>query len=287
MQRRTSISAKISLATLFIVALLALLGPYLPIQDPAAFHPEQSLQAPAWLQQPVLGTDAYGRDLLARTIWGARVSLLVGLLGTLVALLVGVPYGAISGFLGGRTDRIMMRLADTMESVPMVAFVLFLLSILQEYRSEMAALGIGRLHLLFFAVGLLFWLPTARVARSEALRLRDTAFSQAATAVGSSPIRTLKKHILPHLAAPVIVMLGLTLPRVILMEAFLSFLGLGVEAPNVSWGSLASEGLASMNPLIAGHWLFLVPAAALATTLLALHTLGDHLRDRFEKSRRL
>ena len=289
MKRPSSISKStwLSIGLLCAIGILAFFAPFLPLEDAAAFHPERSLQSPAWTASPILGTDAYGRDLLSRTIFGARVSLLVGFLGTLVALLIGLPFGAIAGFLGGRADRFMMRIADTMESVPMVAFVLFLLSILQEYRFEMAALGIGRLHLLFLSVGLLFWLPTARVARSEALRLRNAAFTQAAEATGATRFRTLTKHILPHLMAPVLVILGLTLPRVILMEAFLPFLGLGVEAPNVSWGSLASEGLAAMNPLIGGNWLFLVPASALAITLLALHHLGDKLRDRLEKGGRL
>ncbi len=238
---------------------------------------EARLQPPGWISAPLLGTDPLGRDLLARTLAGARVSLLVGLLGALVALAVGVPYGASAAQLGGRGERLLMRAADALESVPMVVFLLFLLALLQEYRAEMAAIGLGRLHVFLFAVGLLFWLPAARVARAETLRLRGQAFVLAAQAGGAGRARVLFRHLLPNLAPATGSLLMLTLPRVVLMEAFLSFLGLGVEAPAVSWGVLAADGLAALNPLVDCWWILLVPSAFLVLTLWALEILARSL----------
>jgi len=268
------------LALVAVFAALALLAPWLPLPDPAAVELDQRLEAPQGSAAPVLGTDAKGRDLLARLAHGARVSLAVGLFGSLIALAVGLPWGAVAGLLGGRTDRWMMRLADAMESLPMVVVVLFLLSLLGEYRAELAALGVGRIHVFYLAVGLLFWLPTARVVRAEALRLRRTGYVEAAAASGAGHRRILLRHLLPNLAPALLVMLGVTVPRVVLMEAFLSFLGLGVEPPAVSWGLLASDGLAALNPLVGCWWLLAFPAAALSLSLLGLNLVADGLRDR-------
>lgn len=264
---------------LALLALLSLVAPWLPIADYRAMDPDARLQAPQWTSAPMLGTDAQGRDMLARLLWGARISLFVGLFGTLVAMLVGVPYGALAGYRGGRWDRTMMRLADAMESIPMVVFVLFLMSILQEYRAELAQVGFGRLQLFLVAIGLLFWLPTARVARAEALRIRQLPYVMAARSAGMRGWPLLRRHILPNMMPALRVMLLLTLPRVILMEAFLSFLGLGVEPPAVSWGGLASDGLAAMNPLVGSAWLMLLPSGALALTLLALQRVGASAKD--------
>ncbi|MFQ5748947.1 MAG: ABC transporter permease [Planctomycetota bacterium] len=274
--------ATIGLAFLVLLGLAALLAPRLGLADPAAVHLDRALLAPAWTEAPVLGTDRLGRDLLARTLFGARISLLVGLAGTFLALLVGIPYGAVAGFFGGRLDRLMMRVADFLNGLPLVVVVLFLLSVLLEYRAELAAVGIGRLEVFFFVVGLLFWIPTARVARAEALRLRKTAYLEAARSLGAGPARLLARHVLPNMLPTVLVMLTLTIPRVVLMEAFLSFLGLGVEPPAVSWGLLAADGLAALNPLVGSWWLLLFPSLALTGTLLALNLVGDGLRTRLE-----
>jgi oligopeptide transport system permease protein len=274
------LSLRLALVLLLLLGLAALAAPWLPIADPAAVHLEQRMQAPAWFEAPILGTDSKGRDLLARTLWGARISLMIGFLGSLVALAIGLPYGAIAGMVGGRTDRFLMRLADFLEGIPMAVVILFLLSVLQEYRVEFAAMGLGRMHLFMLAVGCLFWLPTARIARAEALRLRKTSFVEAAQLTGASARWILWRHFLPNLMPSALVMMGITLPRVILMEAFLSFLGLGVEAPDVSWGILASEGLATLNPLIEGAWLLAVPASALCLTLLCMNLLADAWADR-------
>ena len=266
---------KLAWTFLALLGLAALLAPLLPIADYRAMDADARLVAPQWTAAPVLGTDAQGRDLFARLLWGARISLTVGLFGSLVAMLIGIPYGAFSGLFGGRVDRLLMRLADALESVPMVVFVLFLMSILQEYRAELAVVGFGRLQLFLVAIGLLFWLPTARVARAEALRLRSRPFVLAAEAGGMKRRTILLRHVLPNMMPALRVMLLLTVPRVILMEAFLSFLGLGVEPPAVSWGGLASDGLAALNPLVDSAWLMLVPSVALGLTLLALQAVGS------------
>ncbi|MFK5955230.1 MAG: ABC transporter permease [Planctomycetota bacterium] len=272
-------SQKLAWGFLISLAVAALLAPWLPLADFRAMDPDARLIPPQWTSAPFLGTDAQGRDLLSRVLWGARISLTVGFFGTLVAMLIGIPYGAIAGFCGGRVDRVQMRFADALESIPMVVFVLFLLSILQEYRADLAVFGFGRLQLFFVAVGVLFWLPTARVARAEALRLRKQPFVQAAMAGGMQRHMILWRHILPNMLPALRVMLLLTVPRVILMEAFLSFLGLGVEPPAVSWGGLASDGLAAMNPLVDSIWLMLVPSVALALTLLALQRVAHQAED--------
>ncbi len=263
---------------LLLLAVLAFAAPYLPIADYRAMHTDSRLLPPQWIHAPFLGTDAHGRDLLARMLWGSRISLAIGLFGSCIAMLLGVPFGLWAGFSGGRWDRLLMRLADALESIPMVVFVLFLLSILQEYRAEMAALGFGRLHLFYFAVGVLFWIPTARVARAEALRLKSQAFVQAGLAQGLSQTSLMRRHLLPNMLPTLKVMLLLTVPRVILMEAFLSFLGLGVEPPAVSWGSLASEGLAALSPLVHAQWLVFLPSGAIACTLIALQVAVQEKR---------
>lgn len=269
---------------LLLFVLPALLAPWLSLADPARVDLDRTLAPPSWTEAPLLGTDLKGRDIFARTLYGARVSLLVGLLGTAIALGIGIPYGALAGLFGGRTDRVLMRVADGLNAIPLVVLVLFLLSVLLEYRAELAAVGIGRLEIFYLAVGLLFWLPAARVARAETLRLRQTEFVRAARAAGATRLQILRRHVLPNLWPTVLVLLTLTVPRVILMEAFLSFLGLGVEPPAVSWGLLAAEGLAALNPLVSCWWVLAVPAAALTLTLLALNLVGDGLRDRVSRS---
>ncbi len=265
------------------ILLPVLLLPWLPLEDPASVHLDQRLAPPAWWQAPVLGTDLKGRDLLARVLQGGRVSLLVGALGTLVALAVGLPWGLMAGWRGGRTDRLLMRLADALESVPLVVVVAFLLAVIQSRRDLLQTLGLERIHVFFAVVGLLFWVPAARVVRAETLRLRHAGHVLAARATGAGTLRLLRRHVLPGLLPALLALLTLTVPRVILAEAFLSFLGLGVEPPAVSWGLLAAEGLAALNPLVSCWWLLAVPAVALCGTLLALNLLGDALAFRADE----
>jgi oligopeptide transport system permease protein len=226
-----------------------------------------------------LGTDAKGRDLLARCVYGSRVSLLVALAGALVSVLVGVTYGALAGYFGGRTDERMMRLVDALYSIPFLFVVILVITLLNEYRAELARLGVGRMTAFFVVLGLVTWLTMARVVRGQVLSLRNQEFVQAARVLGASHARILLVHVLPQLLGVVVVYLTLTLPSVMLYEAFLSFLGLGVEPPQVSWGLLAADALDALNPLKTAWWLVLGPALFLGSTLLALNVLGDGLRD--------
>ncbi len=227
----------------------------------------------------VCGTDALGRDVFARIVWGARVSLMVGLIATLVAMAIGVSWGMLSGFLGGRTDAFMMRTVDVLYSVPFLFVVILVIAMLRDVSKELAAVGIDRLVILYVVIGAISWLTMARIVRGQVLTLREREFVAAARSLGSSNVRILVHHVLPNLWGVIIVYLTLSIPRVMLFEAFLSFLGLGVEPPGVSWGILASEGLESLTAISTSWWLIVFPGAALVLTLSALNTLGDALRD--------
>lgn len=227
---------------------------------------------------PLMGTDALGRCLMARVFWGGRISLLVGLVATLVSLLIGVTYGAFSGYMGGRIDNVMMRAVDVMYSIPFIFVVIFLISVVKAMRLE-EQWGISRMVVFFGVIGAIYWLTMARVVRGQVLSIKHSEFVQAARVIGAGTLRILFRHLLPNVMAVVLVYLTLTIPRVMLFEAFLSFLGLGVEAPDVSWGMLAADGLGAINPLKVYWWFVLFPSLALGTTLLALNFLGDGLRD--------
>jgi oligopeptide transport system permease protein len=232
-----------------------------------------------WSLSGVLGRDELGRDLLARICWGARVSLAVAVVAAVVTLFVGVPWGAVAGWAGGRVDDAMMRAVDVLNSIPLVFLVVFLVTVLGEdsIRLALDALGIGRLAIFFLVVAAVSWLSMARIVRGRLLELRDATYVEAARASGASPMRILLRHVVPNLAGTVVVTLSLTVPRVMLFESFLSFLGLGVQPPDVSWGLLANAGLKALIPIDPAWWLFVFPSAALAVTLLALGFLGDAL----------
>lgn len=235
-----------------------------------------------WSVPSICGTDKLGRDILARLFWGGRISLTVGLVAALVSLVIGVTYGAVSAYVGGWVDNLMMRFVDVLYSVPFIFVVIFLITILNaEGIKEIMEreYGVNRLVLFFLLVGAIYWLTMARVVRGQVLSLRNEPFVEAARAMGAGHGRILLRHILPNLWSVVIVYLTLTIPRVMLFEAFLSFLGLGVEPPDVSWGLLANEGIQAITPVRIYWWLVAYPGLALGVTLLALNFLGDGLRD--------
>jgi oligopeptide transport system permease protein len=234
-----------------------------------------------WSVGPVAGRDEFGRDVLSRVFWGARISIIVGIVATLVSLAIGVTYGAIAGYAGGWVDDVMMRFVDILYSIPFIFIVIFIMTILSqdEIKTRLEEFGIGRITIFYFVVGAIYWLTMSRVVRGQVISLKNEPFVEAARAVGARRSRIIAYHILPNLLSVVIVYLTLTIPRVMLFEAFLSFLGLGVEPPDVSWGLLANEGIKVITPIRIYWWLIVYPAAALGVTLYALNFLGDGLRD--------
>jgi len=224
-----------------------------------------------------MGTDNAGRDILARVLSGGQISLMVALIATLVSLVIGVSYGAIAGYVGGRIDDVMMRVVDVLYSLPYVIIVIVLLALLP------AKTPTGQLAELFFALGAVSWLTMARIVRGQVMSLRNQDFVLAARATGVSTPRIIFRHLVPNALGPVIVYATLTIPSVMLSEAFLSFLGLGVRTPRVSWGSLAAEGA---QTLAIFPWQLIFPGVTMALMLLSLNFLGDGLRDALDPQMR-
>ena len=255
-----------ALVCLFIfvaIALFCVVGPWLSPWDSQQQDLLTGAEGPSaahWF-----GTDTLGRDLMVRVMMGGRISLLVGLVATTVALLIGVLYGATAGYVGGTADAVMMRVVDTLYALPFTIFVILL----------MVAFG-RSLWLMFVAIGAVEWLSMARIVRSGVMALRKQEFIEAAVSLGYSHKRIILKHLIPNVLGPVIVVATLTVPSVMLLEAFLSFLGLGVQPPNASWGVLINEGQQNMEIF---PWLLIFPALFFALTLLSLNFLGDGLRD--------
>jgi oligopeptide transport system permease protein len=253
-------------AILTVVVLATLLAPLL---TPYGFEEqdlERQLQPPS-LEHP-FGTDLAGRDLYTRTLHGGRLSLAVGMVATLVSLVIGVAWGSAAGYRGGATDNVMMRIVDMLYSLPFMFFVILLVAYFGRH-----------LILLFLALGAVQWLTMSRIVRGQMIQLRGQEFVQAVEALGASPFRVVFRHLIPNLLGPIVVYTTLTVPAVMLEEAFLSFLGLGVQPPNSSWGLLAAEGASAITAVETAWWLILFPGLALALTLLSLNFLGDGLRD--------
>ena len=275
--------AVLSLAFLAGLALLVLAWPLVAPYQPDVTTDAQFLPPSArhWF-----GTDVHGRDLLTRVLYGARVSLLVGAVGAGVALFIGVAVGAVSGYAGGRVDGFLMRAVDLLNSLPSIIFVIVLVAALdgslrawlRDHVGPTASIYAPMIFL-FFGLGAVSWLTMARIVRGQVLSLRQRAFVDASRALGASQARILWHHILPNVWGIVIVYLTLTVPSVILYESFLSYLGLGIQPPLASWGSLVADGAAQINPIQIYWWLVVFPAATLVVTLLALNFLGDGLRD--------
>jgi len=272
-----------SMAILAFVAFIAIFGPVIFQTDPHALSSHQFSEPSA---EHFFGTDVNGRDVFARVIEGARISLLVGLCGAMVSFFVGTTYGMISGYVGGKTDALMMRFVEILYSIPRL-IIIILVSFIFDPKVKLwlsgiaggALVGYSKVLILIFSLGLIEWLTMARIVRGQVLSLKAQQFVLAARSLGQSHTRIILRHLLPNLVGIVVVYLTLTIPAVILDESFLSFLGLGVQAPQASWGSLLADGALAINPIRSHWWLLVFPAGVMSITLLALNFLGDALRD--------
>jgi len=258
-------AALFSFVTMSVMVILVILGPLL---SPFAIDQTDWYQLsakPSFSSGHIFGTDDLGRDLFVRVMYGGRISLTVGLVATMVSVFIGVSYGAISGYLGGKTDAIMMRVVDVLYAMPFLFFVILLM------------VFFGRsILLIFIAIGAVNWLDIARIVRGQTLNIKGKEFVDAARAGGVSNIKIVFKHIVPNLLGLVVVYVALTVPQVILVESFLSFLGLGVQEPMTSWGALVNQGAKQMET---SPWMLIFPGLFLATTLFCFNFIGDGLRD--------
>lgn len=255
------------------VILLVLFGPMLISWESDFTDWDHTSSPPSLESGHWFGTDAVGRDILVRTLEGGRISLLVGLVATIVSLVIGVSYGATAGYFGGRTDRLMMRVVDIIYALPFMFFVILLMVVFGRH-----------IVLIFVAIGAVNWLDMARIVRGQTLSLKNTEFIEAARACGVDDWAIIRRHIIPNLLGVVIVYVTLTIPQVILIESFLSFLGLGVQEPMSSWGGLVSDGAQDME---SAPWTLIVPAVFLTVTLYCFNYIGDGLRDALDPKGRL
>jgi len=265
---RTSRTVMVSGGILGIIALIAIVGPWLSPHSYMTTDFDNLLHSPTFSSMNLFGTDDLGRDLFVRTLLGVQVTLVVAIVASVVSLVIGVLYGATAGFVGGRVDAVMMRLVDTLYATPFIFFVILLLVVFER-----------NFLLIFVAIGAINWLDMARIVRGQALSLREREFVESAKLIGVSTPRIILRHITPNLIGVVIVYVTLTIPQAILIESFLSFLGLGIQEPQTSLGKLVSVGALKME---SSSWMLLIPAMLLATILLCFNFLGDGLRDLFD-----
>ena len=263
---RQNRAAVVAAAVIVALALLAIVGPWLSPYSYDALDWQHLAVPPGLTASHWLGTDPLGRDLYVRTLYGLRLSLLIGVLATAVSVGIGVTWGAIAGYVGGRTDSWMMRTVDVLYALPYLFVVIILATVFER----------GRVAMLLVAIGAVGWLTMARVVRGQTLSLKRREFIEAARATGLGTTAILLRHIVPNLAGTVAVYATLTVPELIIYESFLSFLGLGVQEPLASLGSLINEGARQM---LTAPWMLLVPAGLLFTLLLCFNLLGDGLRD--------
>ena len=293
--------AMLSLYTLGFLALAAIIGPMLMPEDLKSTSDGQFL--PPRSGEHLLGTDLNGQDLFYRLLSGARVSLGIGVAGAFISLVIGTLYGMISGYAGGKVDAFMMRATEVLQSVPRILFIMILIAVFDDRVKDLLdaarlgaqdakwpaaeaffrdAIPYSRILVMTLSLGIVEWLVMARIVRGQVLVLREMTFVTASRAMGQRPWGVLKKHLLPNLSTIILTYLTLTIPAVILDESMLSFLGLGIEDPAASLGSLLKDGAQVINPLDSKWWLLLFPALCMATCLLALNFLGDGLRDAFD-----
>jgi oligopeptide transport system permease protein len=269
---RANRAAVVALALLAVWVALAVIGPLCNPNNIESLDWANVAVPPGMTAAHWFGTDRLGRDLFARALEGARVSLVVGLLASVISLGVGIGYGAVAGYVGGRTDQLMMRFIEVLSGLPLIFFVIFLSVLFGRSR-----------YFLFVAIGAVGWLTMARIVRGQTLSIRQREFIEAAVASGAGTARIIVKHVVPNLLGPVIVYATLTVPQIILFESFLSFLGLGVQEPHASLGTLIAEGAGEME---AAPWILLIPGSLLAMLLLCLNIVGDGLRDALDVKER-
>ena len=256
-------AAMIGGITILVLIILAIFAPWIAPYSYSYQNLDIGASPPS--AEHLLGTDVLGRDLLSRLLYGARISLLVGFVATGVALVIGVSWGIVAGYFGGRVDSIMMRIVDVLYGLPFIIFIILLMVIF------------GRnIWLLFAAIGAVEWLTMARIVRAQVIGLKNQEFVQAAQVMGVSNFSMFRRHILPNILGPIAVYATLTIPQVMLLEAFLSFLGLGIQPPMSSWGTLIRYGVESMEE---HYWLLIYPGLTFTITLFALNFFGDGLRD--------
>jgi len=265
---RTSRAAMVSGGILVAMFLVAIIGPFISPNDYLQTDFGALLQRPTITGLRLFGTDDLGRDLFVRSMLGVQVTIVIAIVASFVSLVIGVAYGAIAGYLGGRVDAIMMRFVDTLYALPFIFFVILLMVAFER-----------NFLLIFVAIGAINWLDMARIVRGQTLSLREREFVQAARLTGVSTPRIIFRHIAPNLIGVVIVYVTLTIPQAILVESFLSFLGLGIQEPQTSLGALVDAGV---NQMEGASWMLLIPAALLATILMCFNFLGDAMRDVFD-----
>lgn len=258
----------VATSILCLIFLAAIVGPLFSPHTYLDSDLDARLIGPTRDAMHFFGTDDLGRDLFVRTLMGVRISLAVALVATFVSLVIGVTYGAIAGYVGGKVDAVMMRLVDTLYALPFIFFVILL----------MVYFGQNFL-LIFVAIGAVNWLDMARIVRGQTLSLREREFVESARLIGVSPVRIIFRHIMPNLLGVVVVYVTLTVPQAILIESFMSFLGLGIQEPQTSLGSLVNNGVRHMEN---APWILLIPASLLALILMCFNFLGDGLRDQLD-----